>query len=77
MQTVSDIAQKVSEQLPFTMSNIPKTRKVGVYVKAGDLQIKEVPVEMPKEGEVLIKSLACGVCHSDHLIGTGGFGDVL
>ncbi|CAG7923609.1 unnamed protein product [Penicillium olsonii] len=30
--------------------------------------LREVPVELPKEGEILIKSLACGVCHSYPII---------
>lgn len=26
--------------------------------------LRDVPVKLPAEGEILIKSLACGVCHS-------------
>jgi alcohol dehydrogenase, propanol-preferring len=45
---------------------IPKTCKFAVCEKAGaKLVIKELPVPEPKEGEILIKVNACGVCHSD------------
>lgn len=36
--------------------------------------IKDVDVKEPQAGEVLIKVHACGVCHSDSLIGEGNFG---
>jgi D-arabinose 1-dehydrogenase-like Zn-dependent alcohol dehydrogenase len=55
--------------------NIPKTCKAGVVEKAGDkVVIKEVPVEQPKEGEILIKVHACGVCHSDSATQEGHMG---
>ena len=58
--------------------SIPKTCKAQVFEKAGgSLVLKDVPVNEPKQGEILIKVIACGVCHSDALIGTGAFGDVL
>jgi D-arabinose 1-dehydrogenase-like Zn-dependent alcohol dehydrogenase len=37
--------------------------------------IKEVPVNQPKQGEILIKVHACGVCHSDSFLQQGAFGD--
>lgn len=49
----------------FTMSSIPKTCKAIVIEKEqAPFAVKDVPVEEPKEGQVLIKTEACGVCHS-------------
>ncbi len=45
--------------------NIPsKARAVVIEEKNGPWAIKEVPVEQPKQGEILVKVKACGVCHS-------------
>lgn len=46
-------------------TTIPKTCKAIVLDGPREpWALREVPVELPKEGEILIKSLACGVCHS-------------
>lgn len=37
----------------------------------GPLVVKEVDLEAPKAGEVLVKVAACGVCHSDWHLVTG------
>ncbi|KAL4809622.1 chaperonin 10-like protein [Aspergillus unguis] len=37
------------------------------------MALRDVPVERPGEGEILIKSLACGVCHSDLATRNGDF----
>lgn len=59
-------------------SNLPKTFKVGIFEEKGaPLKIKEIPLEQPKAGEVLIKTLACGVCHSDTVVQQGLFGNSL
>jgi hypothetical protein len=43
-----------------------KTMKAAVLHKIGDkLRIEQVPVPTPGRGDVLIKVIACGVCHSD------------
>lgn len=45
--------------------SIPKTCKAVVLEGPNaPWAIKDVPVEEPKAGEVLIKVSACGVCHS-------------
>ncbi|KIC95954.1 alcohol dehydrogenase AdhP [Flavihumibacter solisilvae] len=45
---------------------IPKTMKAAVIHEFGKpLKIEEVPVPKPKENEVLVKVVTCGVCHSD------------
>ncbi|CAH1674055.1 Alcohol dehydrogenase [Hyphomicrobiales bacterium] len=48
------------------MPQIPKTMKAAVVREFGKaLVIEEVPVPVPGRGEVLVKVLACGVCHTD------------
>lgn len=45
---------------------IPKTMKAAVVREfGGQLHIEERPVKMPKEHQVLVKVMACGVCHTD------------
>jgi propanol-preferring alcohol dehydrogenase len=45
---------------------IPQTMKAAVIRKFGaPLQIEEVPVKMPHAGQILVKVIACGVCHTD------------
>jgi D-arabinose 1-dehydrogenase-like Zn-dependent alcohol dehydrogenase len=58
--------------------SLPKTyRAVRVESKAAPFKIIEVELKQPKEGEVLIKTLACGVCHSDYAAQQGIFGNPL
>lgn len=33
--------------------------------KGGPLVLEEIETKMPEDGEVLVKVLACGVCHSE------------
>ncbi|MDQ6435597.1 alcohol dehydrogenase AdhP [Mesorhizobium sp. LHD-90] len=48
------------------MSKIPKMMKAAVVHEFGKpLVVQEVPVPAPGRGEVLVKVLACGVCHTD------------
>lgn len=50
---------------------IPETMRAAVLrdVEKG-LQIEEIRTPRPKEGEILVKVSACGLCHSDlHVIG--------
>ncbi|KAL1626474.1 hypothetical protein SLS56_006785 [Neofusicoccum ribis] len=55
--------------------SLPKTFKAAVVEEANaKLVIKDVPLEDPKHGEVLVKVKACGVCHSDEAVRTGAFG---
>ncbi|KAJ5998638.1 alcohol dehydrogenase [Penicillium sp. IBT 35674x] len=55
-------------------TTIPKTCKAIVLDGPREpWALREVPVELPKEGEILIKSLACGVCHSDLATRNGDF----
>lgn len=45
---------------------IPKTMKAAVIHKFGEpLCIEQIPVREPGENEILVKVMACGVCHTD------------
>jgi D-arabinose 1-dehydrogenase-like Zn-dependent alcohol dehydrogenase len=57
------------------MPGLPKTFKAlqAAEVKA-ELKLADVELVEPKEGEILIKVEACGVCHSDHAVLSGDFG---
>lgn len=60
------------------MASIPSTCRAAVLEKANaGLAIKQVPVRQPKEGEVLVKVKASSVCHTDVIVGSGAFGDLL
>ena len=55
--------------------SIPKTMKAACLVGQGKpLEIKDVPVPEVKDGEILLKVHACGVCHSDHHVLAGDMG---
>ncbi|KAI9783234.1 MAG: hypothetical protein M1839_004074 [Geoglossum umbratile] len=55
--------------------SLPKTYKAAVFESKGaPLVIKDLPLELPKAGEVLVKVLASGVCHSDVMVQNGGMG---
>ena len=43
-----------------------------VIIRQGELVVEELPVPEPGEGEVLVKTIACGICGSDlHLLKNG------
>jgi L-iditol 2-dehydrogenase len=44
---------------------IPKTMRAGVYREKGIVRVEEVPVPEVRNGEVLIKVAACGICGTD------------
>jgi propanol-preferring alcohol dehydrogenase len=45
---------------------IPKIMKAAVIHQFGQpLQIEEMPVKEPGENQILVKVIACGVCHTD------------
>ncbi|KAF2728026.1 alcohol dehydrogenase [Polyplosphaeria fusca] len=56
-------------------SSIPKTCTAIVLEEANaPWKFKEVTVPEPQEGEILIKTEACGVCHSDVFLQEGRWG---
>jgi L-iditol 2-dehydrogenase len=48
-----------------TLSPIPNTMRAGVYREKGIVRVEEVPVPEVRDGEVLIKVAACGICGTD------------
>ncbi|TVY82065.1 Alcohol dehydrogenase patD [Lachnellula suecica] len=58
------------------MTSLPKTYKAAVFEKANaPFTLKDLPLKEPSQGEVLVKVLACGVCHSDAGVCGGAFGN--
>ncbi|KAK5731269.1 hypothetical protein LTR15_001208 [Elasticomyces elasticus] len=56
-------------------SSLPKTFKAAILTGVNEpLQIKEIPMLEVKDGEILIKVHACGVCHSDAHVLHGDMG---
>lgn len=56
--------------------DLPKEYKAAIFESKGEpLTFKQLPLELPKPGEVLVKVLACGVCHSDAAVKHGLFGN--
>ena len=47
------------------MNKIPEKMKAVVAYSPGDYRLEEIPVPKPKEGEMLIKVEACGICAGD------------
>ncbi|KAF5561441.1 general amidase [Fusarium phyllophilum] len=55
-----------------------KTYKAASFDESGSkLALKDVELQQPGPGFVLVKVLACGVCHSDLWVQEGRFGDLL
>lgn len=58
--------------------DLPKSFKAARFMeKDAPLTLEEVELKQPGEGEVLIKVLAVGVCHSDAMVPTGVMGNPL
>ncbi|KAI1497003.1 alcohol dehydrogenase [Biscogniauxia marginata] len=57
--------------------SLPKTYKAAVLEKAGEpIKIKDVELKLPGPDQVLVKVLACGVCHTDLFVQLGALGPV-
>lgn len=57
--------------------SLPDSYKAVVFeAKDGAPTIKNVELKQPGKGQILVKVLACGICHSDEGVRTGGLGDV-
>jgi len=77
LQNIQDTLQSVTQSAIATMTSatLPKTYKAAVFEKANTpLVIKDVELKMPEAGQVLVKVLASGVCHSDAGVGAGLMG---
>ncbi|KAI1177276.1 alcohol dehydrogenase [Nemania sp. FL0916] len=59
------------------MASLPKTYKAAILQKANEpIVIKEFDLKQPGPGQVLVKVIACGVCHTDLFEAGGHLGDV-
>ncbi|KAM0438548.1 hypothetical protein ACHAPT_001298 [Fusarium lateritium] len=59
------------------MSSLPKTYKACVLEKANaPFILRDLPLQQPSRGQILVKVLACGVCFSDVAVATGHLGDI-
>ncbi|KAK6612742.1 alcohol dehydrogenase [Botrytis cinerea] len=73
--TLPTTLKNKAQALISTMS-LPKTYKAAVFEKANaPFVIKDVELTQPSANEVLVKVIACGVCHSDAVVQSGGFGN--
>ncbi|KAL6721979.1 hypothetical protein ACLMJK_001084 [Lecanora helva] len=56
-------------------SQIPKKHRAAMFKETGGpLVVEEIETKTPQEGEVLVKVLACGVCHSEIVAQSNMFG---
>ncbi|KAF7911407.1 uncharacterized protein EAF01_002914 [Botrytis porri] len=73
--TLPTTLKSKAQALISTMS-LPKTYKAALFEKADSpLVIKDIELRQPSVNEVLVKVIACGVCHSDAVVQSGGFGN--
>jgi hypothetical protein len=67
--------QTETKQLSNMSGGLPKSYKAAVVVgEKKPLEIQELPMPELKDGEIIIKVKACGVCGSDHHVLQGDFG---
>ena len=58
--------------------SLPKTYKAALFKEVNaKLTVEDVELKEPGPGEVLVKVLACGVCHSDANVQNGALGNPL
>lgn len=73
---ISSTVQSISNTFASTMVSLPKTYKAATFEKKGEgLTVKDVELKHPSNGQVLVKVLATGVCHSDAGVQAGEFGN--
>ncbi|KAK1252161.1 hypothetical protein MKX08_003348 [Trichoderma sp. CBMAI-0020] len=59
------------------ITSLPKTYQAAFFeTKGGKLTLKEVKLQVPGPGHILVKVLACGICHSDRFVQQGLLGDL-
>lgn len=74
------VPEEPKQQTKGSQSNnmsggLPKTFKAVVVTgEKKPLEIQELPMYELKDGEIIIKVKACGVCHSDHHVLQGDMG---
>jgi hypothetical protein len=69
--TSQDTPQPTSKTMP-----LPKTYKAAVFESANSpFVLKDIELKHPSQGQVLVKVIATGVCHSDADVQSGAFGN--
>jgi hypothetical protein len=75
MNTIFNLPTTIKDKAQAAIANmtsLPKTYKAAVFEKQdAPITIKDVPLKHPSTGEVLVKVIACGVCHSDAMVQAG------
>ncbi|KAL3417888.1 alcohol dehydrogenase GroES-like domain-containing protein [Phlyctema vagabunda] len=57
------------------MPSLPKTYKAAIFEQPNSsLKVIDVELKHPGPGQVLVKVLTCGVCHSDAMVQNGALG---
>lgn len=57
--------------------SLPTTYRATFFENKGaQSTLREVELQQPGSGYILVRALACGVCHSDDLVQQGHLGDV-
>jgi D-arabinose 1-dehydrogenase-like Zn-dependent alcohol dehydrogenase len=79
MNTISNLPRALKNTAQTAIANmtsLPKTYKAAVFEKAdAPITLTDVPLKHPGAGEVLVKVIATGVCHSDAGVQSGAFGN--
>lgn len=58
-------------------ASLPTSYKAAFFESKGaKLTLKDVKLQQPGQGFILVKVLACGICHSDKVVQDGVMGDV-
>lgn len=66
-----------STQHQNTAVSLPATYKSAFFEEeGGKLTLRDVELKLPGPGYLLVKVLACGICHSDLFVQQGHLGDV-
>jgi D-arabinose 1-dehydrogenase-like Zn-dependent alcohol dehydrogenase len=79
MSTISNLPstlKSTAQRIIANMTPLPKTYKAAVIEKKdASFVLKDVELKPPSAGQVLVKVIATGVCHSDAGLQTGEFGN--
>jgi len=79
MNTISNLPttlKSTAQTVIANMTPLPKTYKAAVFEKANaPFTLKDLPLKEPEAGQVLVKVIAVGVCHSDAGVQAGAFGN--
>ena len=73
--TPAPVTEENTESKTMAPNELPKTFKAAVIEgQQKPLKIQDLPMYEVKQGEIVVKVKACGVCHSDHHVLNGDMG---